>query len=418
MKSLYFHPTLVRAIPTKLLSFFTKRVYGSRISPLVYGEVPVPELPSEDWARLRPRLSGICGSDLTAITLKGGLDNPISQFVSFPMYLGHEIVATIDHLGEEVKGFREGDRVAIYPILSCEPRGISPPCPSCERGDLALCTNLASGCLPPGQCIGVNNRTGGGFSDYLVAHRSQLFRIPESIPDEQAVLLDPLCVALHAVLLWKPAPDQKVLVMGAGIIGLCVVQVVRALGIGCKVYVAARHAFQKELALAFGADRIVEASDDPKDTAPLAEELHARQYASKFVKPFFMGGFDVIYDCVGSAKTVQRSTYWANQRGKVVLVGASPPERFEWSLLFWKELDLVGSLSYGMEDFQGARRHAFEIALELMEQQRIRLDRIPVRTYRIADYRQALADLLDKGSSRIVKAAFDFRGDPYPPSRP
>ena len=90
MKSLYFHPTLVRAVPTKLLSFLTKRVYGSRISPLVYGEVPTPELPSEDWALLRPRLTGICGSDLTAITLKGGLDKPISQFVSFPMYLGKE----------------------------------------------------------------------------------------------------------------------------------------------------------------------------------------------------------------------------------------------------------------------------------------------------------------------------------------
>jgi L-iditol 2-dehydrogenase len=409
MKSLYFHPTLVRAVPTKLLSFLTKRVYGSRISPLVYGEVPTPELPSEDWALLRPRLTGICGSDLTAITLKGGLDNPISQFVSFPMYLGHEIVATIEDMGEGVKGFHKGDRVAVYPILSCEPRGISPPCPSCARGDLALCTNLASGSLPPGQCIGVNNRTGGGFSDYLVAHRSQLFRIPEAIPDEEAVLLDPLCVALHAVLLGKPGPDHRVLVMGAGIIGLCVVQVIRALGIGCKVYVAARHAFQKELALAFGADRIVEASDDPKDTAPLAEELGARQYASRFVKPFFMGGFDVTYDCVGSAKTVQQSTYWANQRGRVILVGASPPERFEWSLLFWKELDLAGSLSYGIEDFQGARRNAIEIALELMEQQRIRLDRISVRTYRITEYRQALTDLLDKRSSRIVKAAFDFR---------
>ena len=92
MKALYFDSSLVRAIPTKILSLFTKSVYGSWISPLVYGEVPIPELPSEEWVRIRPRLTGICGSDLTAITLKGGLDNPISQFISFPMYLGHEIV--------------------------------------------------------------------------------------------------------------------------------------------------------------------------------------------------------------------------------------------------------------------------------------------------------------------------------------
>jgi threonine dehydrogenase-like Zn-dependent dehydrogenase len=418
MKALYFHPTLIRAIPTKLLSFFSTSVYGSRISPLIYGEVPTPELPSEAWVRVRPRLSGICGSDLTAITLKGGLDNPISKFISFPMYLGHEIVGEIDHLGEEAKGFRKGERVVIYPILSCEPRGISPPCSSCERGDFALCTNLASGGLPPGQCIGVNNRTGGGFSDTFVAHRSQLFHVPDAIPDEQAVLLDPLCVALHAVLLERPEPGQRVLIVGAGIIGLCLVLVLRALAEDCEIYVLARHPFQRELALSFGADRIVEDTDDPGEVASLAEDLGARLYTSRFVKPFFMGGFDVTYDCVGSAKTIQQTTYWANQRGRVVLVGASPPERFEWSLLFWKEARLIGSVSYGMENFQGERRHAFAIALKMIEQQRIRLDRIPVETYRIADYRRALEDLLCKGNSRLVKAAFDFRGDAHLPSRP
>jgi L-iditol 2-dehydrogenase len=409
MKALYFNPALARAIPTKILSFFTKKAYGTRFSPLVYGEVPAPELPSQEWVRIKPRLAGICGSDMAAITLKGSLDNPISKFISFPMYLGHEIVGEIDHLGEDVKGFCKGERVAIFPILSCTPRGISPVCPACEEGDFALCSHLASGSLPPGQCIGVNNRTGGGFSEYLVAHRSQLFRVPDHVSDEKAVLLDPLCVALHAVLLTRPAPEHKVLVLGAGIIGLCVVQIIRALNIGCKVYVVARHAFQKELALLFGADRIIADADDPKDTVLLAEELHAQQYASRFVKPFFLGGFDVTYDCVGSARTIQKSTYWANQRGKVVLLGASPPQRFEWSLLFWKEIDLIGSMSYGMETLQGRRRHALEIALEMIDQNKLRLEHIPVQTYRLADYRTALRDLLDKRNSRIVKAAFDFR---------
>jgi threonine dehydrogenase-like Zn-dependent dehydrogenase len=405
MKALYFDPTLVRAIPTKILSFFTKGVYGSRISPLIYGDVPIPGLPSEEWVRVRPRLAGVCGSDLAAITLKGGLDNPISEFISFPMYLGHEIVGEIDHPGEGVKGFGKGERVAVYPILACEPRGISPTCSSCERGDFALCKNFASGSLPPGQSIGVNNRTGGGFSECLVAHCSQLFRLPDTVPDEQAVLLDPLCVALHSVLLARPQPGHRVLVVGAGIIGLCVLQVLRALNIPCKIYVVARHAFQQELALSFGAHQIVDDTDDPKATARLAEELHARQYASRFVKPFFVGGFDVTYDCVGSARTIQKCTYWANQRGRVVLVGVNPPERFEWSLLFWKEVRLIGSLSYGMETIEGRRRHAFEIALEMIEQGRIRLDQIPVATYPVADYGRALKDLLHKGNSRLVKAA-------------
>ncbi len=409
MKALYFHPTLPRAIPTKVLSWFNKGVYASSLSPLVYGEAPVPELPSEEWVRVKSRLGGICGSDLAAITMKGSLDSPISKFVSFPMFLGHEIVGEIDSLGAKVRGFREGERVAVYPILSCEPRAISPPCPSCERGDFALCTNLASGSLPPGHCIGVNNRTGGGFSEYLVAHRSQLFRLPDTVPDEQAVLLDPLCVALHSVLLARPEAGQRVLVIGAGIVGLCIVLVLRALRIPCKIYVAARHAFQKEMALAFGADRLIEDPDDPGKIALLAKELGAKPFTSRLVRPFLLRGFDVTYDCVGTGRTLQRSTYWANQRGRVVLVGASPPERFEWSLLFWKEVRLMGSLSYGIETTRGRPRHAFEIALEMIEEKRVRLDRIPVNTYPVADYGRALGDLLHKGSSRIVKAALDFR---------
>jgi threonine dehydrogenase-like Zn-dependent dehydrogenase len=163
------------------------------------------------------------------------------------------------------------------------------------------------------------------------------------------------------------------------------------------------------MALSFGADRIIEDTDDPKVTATLAEELHARQHASRFVKPFFVGGFDVTYDCVGSGKTIRKSTYWANQRGRVVLVGASPPERFDWRLLFWKEVRLIGSLSCGMETVEGQRRHAFEIALEMIEQGRIQLDQIPVATYPVADYRRALKDLLHKGDSRLVKAALTPR---------
>jgi threonine dehydrogenase-like Zn-dependent dehydrogenase len=409
MKALLFDPSLPRAIPTKVVSLFSRSVFWSPISPLIYREAPVPELPTEEWVRVRPRLAGICGSDLAAITLKGSLDNPISQFISFPMYLGHEIVGEVDHPGKEAAGFRKGARVAVYPILSCAPRGISPPCAACERGDFSLCGNLASGSLPPGQCIGTNNRTGGGFSEYLVAHRSQLFGVPDRIPDEQAVLLDPLCVALHAVLLAPPEPGHRVLVFGAGIIGLCIVQVLRALDIPCRIYAVARHPFQRELALCLGADRVIGETEDTKTAALLAQELGARQYAPRFGKPFFVGGFDVTYDCVGSASTIQRSSYWANQRGRVILVGASPPKRFEWSLLFWKEVRLIGSLSYGMETVEGRRRHAFEIALEMIETGRIRLDPIPVQAYPLADYRKALKDLLNKRNSRIVKAALDLR---------
>lgn len=409
MKALWFNPNLARAVPTKILSAFTKDAFWSRFSPLIYGETPVPDLPSGEWVLIKSRLSGICGSDMTAVTLKGSLDNPIKHFISLPMFLGHEIVGEVERPGDGVHDLRVGERVAVYPILYCVPRGIHPVCPACERGAFSLCQNLAEGNLPPGQCIGVNNRTGGGFGEYLVAHRSQIYRVPDFMPDEQAVLLDPVCVALHAVLMAGLVPDQNVLVLGAGIVGLSVIQIIRALNPDCRIHVVARYDFQRELALQCGGHRIVEDSDDIASGEKLAKELNAKQYASRFVKPFFMGGYDAIFDCVGSAETLQRSIAWANHRGKVMMVGASPSERFEWSLLFWKEIQLLGSLSFGMETIQGKCLHAIEHVFRMAEEKRLRLDLFPVKSYRLEEYRAAMKSLLKKGSSGHVKVAFDFR---------
>lgn len=409
MKALWFHPSIPRAAGAKILSPFTRSAYWSWFSPLVYGDMPVPERPSEEWVLVKSRLCGICGSDMAAITLKGSLDNPIQHFVSLPIFLGHEIVGEVAQPGDQVKDLAVGERVAVYPILSCIPRGISPVCRSCSNGDYSLCQNLAEGSLPPGQCIGTNSMTGGGFSEYLVAHRSQVFRIPDFMPDEQAVLLDPVCVALHAVLLAGLEASHTVLVFGAGIIGLSMIQIIRALNIGCELFAVARYDFQRELARECGADHVIKDVQDSESRARLAEQLNAKAFASRFVAPFFLGGFDVIFDCVGTARTLQNSIGLADHRGKVVLVGASPPERFEWSLLYWKELKVLGSISYGMETIEGKRRNAIEHVFQMVEDQRIRLDLLPVKGYRLSDYRTAFESLLKKGVSRHVKAAFDFR---------
>ncbi len=408
MKALYFQPDVRRVIAAKLLSLVSKDAYWGKASPLVFGEVPEPKLPSPDWAKIKCRLSGICGSDLAAVTLKGSLDNPITKFISFPMFLGHEIVGEIAEVGQGIRDFRAGQRVVLYPILSCAPRAISPLCPSCQKGDYHLCQNYAEGCLPPGQCIGVNSRTGGGFSEYVVAHHSQLFRVPDDMPDDHAVLFDPLCVGLHAVLMAGLEDSQTVLVIGSGIIGLSVIQMIRALNKRCKVYAVARYDFQKELAFQCGADKVLADSDDPKLSADLAEELKAKQYHSRFVKPFFMGGFDAVLDCIGSAATLHQSIRWTRHDGKVILVGANPSQRFEWSLLYWKEIHLSGSISYAVETIDGGRVHAFDIVSRMIAQQRLKLDLLPVHRFPLGQYQHAFRSLVEKGKHRPVKVAFAF----------
>ena len=122
-----------------------------------------------------------------------------------------------------------------------------------------------------------------------------------------------------------------------------------------------------------------------------------------------MGGFDRTLDCVGTARTLRTSIGWANHRGKVLLVGASPSKRFEWSLLYWKEIELAGCMSFGTETVQGRHRNAIEIVFELAANKKLRLDLLPVQTFRLADYRTAFRTLLGKSQGRTVKVAFDFR---------
>ncbi len=408
MKALYFKPDLHRVVLTKLLSLVTADAYWWRYSPLILGNVPLPERPSPEWVTLRPRLSGICGSDLAAITLKGSLDNPISTFISLPMVLGHEIVAEVAEPGEAVRDLGKGERVAVYPLLYCVPRAIHPLCPSCQKGHFHLCSNFAQGALPPGQCIGVNSRTGGGFSEYFVAHRAQLFPVPETVTDAQAVLLDPLSVGLHAVLTAGIEDSDTVLVIGAGIIGLSVMVMIRALGKKSTIYAVARYPFQKERAIQCGANEVLYERGDLQMSRELGQALNLRVYRSRFVRPFFMGGFDAAFDCVGTAKTLEQCIRWTRHSGRVVLVGASPSQRFEWSLLYWKEIRLLGSISYAMETIEGAKVHAFNVVMNMIQDGRLHLEPLTVRTYPLEQYREAFRSLVHKGAHQPIKVAFTF----------
>src|SRR5215212_3142208 len=197
----------------------------SRLSPLQLRNVPEPELPTSEWARVRPLLSGICGSDLG--TLSAESSPYFSPLTSPPFVMGHEI------LGEIVEGnsdFSTGERVVVEPALGCVVRGIDPPCPYCASGRYALCVNVAKGDIAPGIQTGFCRDTGGGWSEgTLVAHPSQLHRVPDDVSNEAAAAIEPLACAVHAALENEPGPDETALVVGAGPVGLFVVAALKKL---------------------------------------------------------------------------------------------------------------------------------------------------------------------------------------------
>ena len=219
---------------------------SSALSGLRLRDVPEPDLPGADWVRLRTLLGGVCGTDLNLVLQRLHPANILRSFTSFPIVLGHENVAVIDQVGSAVSGWEVGQRVTVESSLSCVVRGISPMCPQCAAGRFSLCDNYLEGNLPRGTMLGMNNFTGGSWAPHFVAHISQLHPVPDALDDETAVLVDPLACALHGVLRHRPADDERVLVQGAGIIGMGVVLGLRALGCGAAVTTLVRHPHQAE----------------------------------------------------------------------------------------------------------------------------------------------------------------------------
>src|SRR6185312_8008019 len=228
-------------------------------SPVGLRDVPDPVLLHDDWVITRPRLTGICGSDSKQILLDFGesdIDNAMAAFCSFPQVMGHEVVADVVSLGAKARGLAVGQRVVLNPWLSCGPRGIEPPCPACETGDYSLCWSFCDGDIKPGIHTGVSSDVTGGYAELMAAHDTMLFPVPDSVPDELAVFADPFSVSLHSITRHPPPSSGRVLVYGAGSLGLCAVAVLRALYPEVAVAVVARFEIQADLARKFGAEKV------------------------------------------------------------------------------------------------------------------------------------------------------------------
>jgi threonine dehydrogenase-like Zn-dependent dehydrogenase len=268
MKALVYDIKPLGWLACKLLGPFWKGCVRSSLGGLGLREVPAPQLPGADWVRLRTLLGGICGTDLAIIAQKQPPDSILQAFSSMPMLLGHEGVAVVEEAGPAVDRSWLGRRVCVEPTLGCTARGIVPSCPRCEAGEFGACENFgAAGAgkykLPAGTSIGYNKATGGALGEGFVAHESQLARLDDRISDEMAVLTDPLACSMHAILRAeilggtgvppvsspigsaRKRPEEthgqdahattKVLVYGAGVLGLGIVTCLRAVGFSGQI---------------------------------------------------------------------------------------------------------------------------------------------------------------------------------------
>jgi threonine dehydrogenase-like Zn-dependent dehydrogenase len=374
-------------------------------------DIAEPALRGDDWAVLRTRLCGICGSDAKQVLLDGDGDNPMSAFISFPQVLGHEVVATIDEAGPGVldAGFTLGQRVVLNPWLSCGPRGVDPPCPACAAGDLSLCWSFFDGPLARGIHSGTSSDATGGFAERLPAHRSMLIPVPDAVPDEVAVLADPFSVALHAVTRNPPPEHGRAVVYGVGALGTCALAILGALYPTVSVAAVARWDAQAALATKLGALVVA-----PEPREALIEQL-ADWSGGVVRKPWaglpvtHPGAVDVVYDTIGAAETVEVGVRVLASRGTLVQMGVSKLQRCEWTPWYFKELRLVGSNAFGFETVEGRRQHALAHYLDLASSGRVDLDGLLTHTFPLTAWHDAFGALADQAASGAVKVAFDLR---------
>jgi threonine dehydrogenase-like Zn-dependent dehydrogenase len=349
-------------------------------------EAPDPHEPGPEWQRVRPILAGICGSDLA--TVAGKSSRYFEPIVSFPFVPGHEIVGITD----------DGARVVVEPVLGCAAREITPPCPACAGGSFGRCEHLTLGHLKPGLQTGYCADTGGGWSTALVAHASQIHRVPEALSDEGAVMVEPAACAVHAALRARVPGGGLAVVLGAGTLGLCVVAALRRFALPGTIIAGAKHPDQQREARRLGADVAV---------APGEVKRAVRRAARcQVVGERLSGGADVVLDCVGNAASIHEALAITRPGGRVVLVGMPGPERLDLAPLWQREIELVGAYAYGTEELpDGRAARTFDLAFELSAA--AELGRLVSARYPLERYREAIEHAATAGSRGAVKIVFE-----------
>jgi threonine dehydrogenase-like Zn-dependent dehydrogenase len=389
INALEVYRSLSRYVAARAIGGRLPGVLAGPITPLrlVHRDPPVPR--HDGWVRVRPRLSGICGSDLA--TLSGHASLYLSALVSMPFVPGHEVVGdTLD----DAPGVPAGTRVVLDSVLACAARGLE-PCDACRTEQRNRCDRVTVGHVSPGLQTGFCADTGGGWSGQLIAHVSQLHPVPDALDDHRAVLVEPMACAVHAARRAGVVDGQSVLVVGAGAVGLFLTLALRELTPAAAVTVVAKHRRQAELARLFGATDVVSPAEV---VGGVRRSTRALRLEPERGPAYLLGGVDVAIDAVGSRTSIDTALRTTRAGGRVLLAGV-PGEGIDLTPAWFRELEVTGAYATAGD--------AFDVAMSLAQQ--APLDGLLGVAYPLARWREALDHAGDAGRLGTVKVAFDLR---------
>ena len=287
-----------------------KALLLSEYKKLSVVDMPTPEF-GDDEVLVRVKACGICGSDIH------GYDGSTGRRIP-PLVMGHEAAGVIERAGRAVEGFKPGDRVTFDSTVSCG------KCDFCRSGNINLCDNRT--------VLGVScgdYRRHGAFAEYVSVPARILYKLPDTLPFERAALIEAVSIAVHAVSRYVPKADDTVVVVGSGMIGVLVIQVLREKG--CRSIVAVDVDEQKlALAKRLGATHTLNPKEG--DVPAAVRQLTGGK------------GADASYEVVGHSDTVMTSIRCLRKGGTVVLVGnLSPRVELPLQEVVSREISVLGS---------------------------------------------------------------------------
>lgn len=250
---------------------------------------------------------GVCGTDIHIFAGEAHARPPV--------ILGHELAGSIIEAGNQVRDLRAGDHVAVDPNIACG------GCYYCRRGQVNFCENL--------RALGVD--IDGGFAEFAITPAKQCYKLPEDFPLEFGAFAEPLSCCLRGIERAAIQPGQSVAIVGAGNIGLLMLQLARLAGAG-MIFVLDPLEPKREIAKQLGVDFVLGASP-PEAIQEIAERTH--------------GGCDIVIECVGKAEAAELALALTKRGSRVVLFGLAAPEAYARLYLqtaFLKELDILSSI--------------------------------------------------------------------------
>ena len=385
MRAIYVDKHIPRVLLTKAIAPIWTDFVWTPLSSAKAGPLDDKPLPGPRWVRIKNEACGICATDLSLLYMTA---NPSVAPAALPglkrFYLGHEAVGVVTEIGSGVTRFKIGDRVIMdkhFYGANCLNLELEYPCEMCAQDETNFCLNKSD---HPFQGVG------GGFGDSYVTHETGTYLCPTDLTLDQAVLVEPLGIGAHAVLRNPPKQGAKVLIVSAGMMGLSVLMAAKAAQPDCEVTVISRYKFQSHMAENLGAKNILHEADGYKG---IAKASGGKFFSAPMNKGVIIGGFDIIYDCVGNSATLNDCLRWTKAKGKVVLVGShiQPMTKVDMTTIWYHQIELTGIVAHGHERHHGKSKHTYDWVIDFIKQGIYKTDGFITHRFPYEDYKQAIA---------------------------